>query len=63
MKTLNPENLNSKSLRIASVFIHPLVISISYHIVWMCCLSVGEPGVWREHVSPCPKNLLEPSNK
>ena len=20
-----------------------------YHIVWMCCLSVGEPGVWREH--------------
>ena len=21
-----------------------------YHIVWMCCLSVGEPGVWREHL-------------
>ena len=23
---------------------------IVYHIVWMCCLSVGESGVWREHV-------------
>ena len=38
-------------LHIASVFIHLLVISILYnYIVWICCLSVGEPGVWREHV-------------
>ena len=29
-KTLNPKNLKSKSLCIASVFIRPLVISISY---------------------------------
>ena len=32
MKSLNPENLKSKSLRVASVFIHPLVTSISYFL-------------------------------
>ena len=25
----------------------------------MCCLSVGEPGVWREHVSICNQQNLE----
>ena len=47
MKTLKSWK---NKLRIASVFIHPLVISISYCLD-VLFVAVGEPGVWREHVS------------
>jgi len=50
MKTLNPENLKSKSLRTASVFIHPLVISISYclDVLFDCGRTRGLEGTYFE---------------
>ena len=49
IKTLNPEHLKSKSLRMASVFIYPLVISMSdcLDVLFEC----GRPRGCGEHVS------------
>ena len=48
MKALNPEKLKSKSLRIASVFIHPLVTGISYclDVLFECGRTRGLQGTF-----------------